>query len=86
MSLSGAVCTQNGVAKAGVVASGPARKLPFGGSLFSLAARYLQLLSKRVRRPLELLAIVLAATASGLGIHDAVNACFGSGRIFMEAR
>ena len=80
----------DGVAQAGVVASGPAQELalPFntGRSLVGLVARYMQLLRKRARRgrPLILVAMALAAIAGLLAAHDMVSACFGAGRIFME--
>lgn len=87
-----AAIVNDGVAQAGVVASGPAQDLalPFGAgrSLLGLAARYVQLLLKRARqrRPLIMLALALAAVAAGLCVQDAFSACFGAGRIFMEAR
>ena len=87
-----ATVLNDGVAQAGVVASGPAQELalPFGTgrSFVALVARYAVLLRKRARRgrPLVLLAIAFAAVAIGLSAFDALSACFGMGRIFMEPR
>jgi len=77
----------DGVAKTGVVPNGPTRQLPFGGTLFALTYRYMQLLWMRARRsPLVLLAVAFATAAFWLGAYDALTAFFGgAGRVFMEA-
>ena len=65
-----------GSARTGGVARGPSRQLPFGGTLFALPVRYMQLSWRRARRaPLMLAGVAFALTAAAIGTFDAVGGC-----------